>query len=267
MIIDRDTTIKQLLDADQERVIDSLIRLNSNFKKLRNPFLRKLLAKRVSVAEACRIGKCQVHDFLTSMKEIGFDVRDEHEIEPTAGKAFEIPSDDKIIELDVRPILAENKDPLKQILSKLTTLSPDQYLKLINTFEPFPLINLLAGKGFSHYVDVVDENCVITYLFKPQNGSAIKDDEMEEVKFLSNDFDELLQRFSGKVTEIDVTAFEMPRPMHMILDAVAVLKKDEALFVHHKKVPVYLLPHLHDQGVEYLIGKKSESEVSILIYK
>jgi hypothetical protein len=59
----------------------------------------------------------------------------------------------------------------------------------------------------------------------------------------------------------------MPQPMHTILNEIKNLGPDQALFVHHKKIPVYLLPNLHDEGFEYLIHEEAPGKVSILIYK
>ncbi len=48
----------------------------------------------------------------------------------------------KIIELDVRPILAKGVDPFEAIMAELKKMNDDQTLLVINTFEPVPLLNI-----------------------------------------------------------------------------------------------------------------------------
>ena len=76
-----------------------------------------------------------------------------------------------------------------------------------------------------------------------------------------------MNRFEGKVETIDVRALEMPLPMHTILEALETLPKEKALFVYHKRIPVYLLPELEDQQFGYRIKEISDAEVHLLIYK
>ncbi len=42
----------------------------------------------------------------------------------------------------------------------------------------------------------------------------------------------------------------MPLPMHTILEALKTLPNDKALFVYHKRIPVFLLPELEEQAVQ-----------------
>ncbi|MDF3078837.1 MAG: hypothetical protein K0S09_2726 [Sphingobacteriaceae bacterium] len=265
--IDRNTTIKTLLDVKEGLVIDALINLNKNFSKLKNPILRKLLAKRVSIADACKIAGCNIPDFLKTMQHIGFRLADEPGEAKTAEQTpFTPPPEHLVIEFDVRPILARNEDPLKAIVNKASQLKPGEYLKVINSFEPTPLITLLNRKGYQSYTSLEKPDLSITYFFKSQN-------QMEQdiavgtfINTMAN-FDETLEKYRSKLKEIDVTHLEMPQPMHTILNEIKNLGPDQALFVHHKKIPVYLLPNLHDEGFEYLIHEEAPGKVSILIYK
>ncbi|WP_207422975.1 DUF2249 domain-containing protein [Desertivirga brevis] len=269
MTINGKTTIKALLEVNQDEVIQALEKLNRNFRRLRNPALRKLLAKRVSISDACRIANCKEEEFLKSMKEIGFEVNNgivEMEVEPS--DAFVIPDKSLVVELDVRPVISANQDPLKIILQQIERLNENQCLKLINSFEPLPLISLLGKKGYESYTERVTENVVITY-FKKSARKPKEDKKPDETCLLDAfiSFDNMLARYRGKLKEIDVRHLEMPGPMVTILEQLETLKYDEALFVHHKKVPVYLIPHLSDKGFEYLIQEENSGKISLLIYK
>jgi len=59
----------------------------------------------------------------------------------------------------------------------------------------------------------------------------------------------------------------MPLPMHTIMDALQTLPKDKALFVYHKRIPVFLLPELEALQFSYRIKEIRDGEVNLLIYK
>lgn len=268
LLIDRSTTIKQLLDFKQEEVIAALVKLNKNFSKLRNPVLRKILARRVSIADACKIAGCNIHEFLRTMENIGFQLHaSSTDSLPLKTQDFQAPAAEVTIELDVRPVLAENKDPLKLIMLKANELQSGQYLKIINTFEPLPLINLLSGKGFSAHTQFISRDLVHTFFHRTEGGNIppISTPAIEKTPLYN--IETLLKKYEGKLVEIDVTMFEMPKPMLTILEKLEQMKEDEALFVHHKKVPVYLLPHLREKGYEYVIQDEGGSKVTLFIYK
>jgi|SRR5665213_439469 len=73
------TKINQLLEVNQPLVIDTLIKLNKNFSKLKSPVLRNLLARRVTIVDACKISGCAIAGFMESMKQIGFSVEGEEQ--------------------------------------------------------------------------------------------------------------------------------------------------------------------------------------------
>jgi uncharacterized protein (DUF2249 family) len=270
MKINSHTRIKVLLDADRDNVIDSLIRLNSNFSKLRNPVLRKFLAGRVTIADACKIAGCGVDNFLDNMKQLGFSIA---ELNPesivTKADTIDFNSQRTVLELDVRPYLEQNRDPLAEILKLANQLGAGERIKIINSFEPTPLISLLGDKGFLHHTDVADAKTVITWFEK--TGNEIAPVELPAELDQSDEqhvFDRVLQRFPPeKIRYIDVRNLEMPQPMMQILENIENLDADELLYVYHKKVPVYLLPELSKRGLVFLINHKSTAELHILIYR
>ncbi len=53
-------------------------------------------------------------------------------------------------QLDVRPILAEGGEPFVLIMNTAAALHPGGSLLLTAPFEPLPLYEALAARGFSH---------------------------------------------------------------------------------------------------------------------
>ena len=268
--INAQTKISQLLELDKNLVIETLVSLNKKFSRLKNPLLRNLLVKRVSIADACKISKTDIGDFMRSMKQIGFNVTADTPVEndiAVQAPSFQEPLN--YLELDVRPVLAQDKDPLKEILAAIKKLEKGQGLKLINTFEPLPLIRLLADKGFSYRVELPEPNLVVTYF----NKSEMAVDKTANIPLITpaanNDpFDHLLKRFDEqRMIFLDVRQLEMPKPMLAILEKTPNLIAGGALFVYHKKIPVYLLPELDKQGLTYAFKTIGPGDVQMLICK
>jgi uncharacterized protein (DUF2249 family) len=178
------------------------------------------------------------------------------------------------------------------------TIKPHQVLLIINEFEPIPLIDYLIGKNFVHwltqdkdgnYLAYFKLNCqkpgLLQRLFgkKPvpckyhdihKTTSKNKDTSENKVAKKTDNqtqdnkaFDDIMQRFKGQTKEIDVRHLEMPMPMQTILEHLETLPKNQALFVHHKRVPQFLIPELNKRGFQYLTKEIEPDYTHLIIYK
>ena len=268
LTINRNTRITALLAVNQEAVIEALVMLNRNFSKLRNPILRNLFARRISIEDACRIAHCEVDAFLASMEQIGFCLDEKPEEGMVmALKAIDFSRHKNVRELDVRPYLDQDIDPLKEILKLAGSVKKGECIKIINAFEPVPLINLLHDQGFLHQVEVLEENLVITW-FEKKEDPVVNLSEEHPVSVDKRMFDSVLDQFNpDKIRCIDVRQLEMPQPMLRIIANLEELAVDELLYVQHKKLPVFLIPELTKRGWTFLFHHKSAQELELLIYK
>ncbi|WEK33918.1 MAG: iron-sulfur cluster repair di-iron protein [Candidatus Pseudobacter hemicellulosilyticus] len=91
--------------------------------------------------------------------------------------------------------------------------------------------------------------------------------EKKQQAAVSDDWDQVQARFADSLVTIDVRPLEMPKPMLAILEALEKLPAEKALFVYHKKVPVFLLPELKDRQYSYRIKELGEGQVHMLIFK
>ena len=256
--------LKQHPDA-----LEAIISISPKFEKLRNPILRKLMAGRASIAMASKISGCSVNDFFDKLIQLGFEV-DKATVIEEKEEIKEVPeflrnlSPEQIVELDVRPVIESGNDPLNLILEKVKRVHPGQVLKIINSFKPTPLMLLLEKRGFESYADIINDNLVFTYfLKKSETGSG----EIAIATDAKTGWDEWMQRFAGKLQTIDVRELAMPLPMMTILEALDTLPAEKALFVYHKRIPVFLLPELAERKFDYRIKEISDGEVHLLIFK
>src|SRR5690606_23790444 len=82
----------------------------------------------------------------------------------------------RLVNFDVRAMLAEGNDPLKSIQQKVKSLHPEEVLVIINNFEPVPLIKLLEKQGFQTYVNFIDRDTIETYFYKIVTADTPKED-------------------------------------------------------------------------------------------
>ena len=267
MKINRETKISDLIKYNPD-AIDTIATINKHFKKLKNPLLRKMLAPRVSISDAAKIGGVDVDILLDRLSSIGFQIEKQEE-KTSADKNISKKTNDafegkELVLLDAREDLDRGIDPFNSIMQAIKKLKPDQALKIINTFEPLPLIKILSEKGYDFKVERTDDGLVYTYFtFSGQNGE--KEDLPEHI--VEDDpevFDKVAKNFEGRFKEVDVRDMEMPMPMVTILQEIEKLGDGEALYVHHKRIPQFLLKELQERNY-VLVGKKIDDENTKLI--
>ena len=266
MIINADTKIAAILKKDPT-ALESIISISPMFAKLRNPLLRKIMAVRTSLQMAANMGGCTLQDFYDKLSGPNFETgpltgTTTFTNQPLPVQLKDLSGQD-IIHLDVRPIIDSGGDPLTLILEKIKLVKPGQALKISNSFEPAPLIALLQKKGFESSTSIVGPKLVETYFYKTTNEIFA---EPAPRQSQHSDWQTVLEHFSGKLVYIDVRKLEQPLPMTSILEATENLISGTALFVYHKRIPVFLLPELEDRNLEYRIKENAGGDVHLLIY-
>ncbi len=258
------TKISALI-KENKAAIDVIASINSHFKKLKNPVLRKVLAPRVTIADAAKIGGVSVELFLNKLTEVGFEIDESVVSKPQEEVLKEqTVKKDKVISFDVRPIIEGGQDPFKEIMEKIKVIKQNETLEIINSFEPIPLINILKSKGFECETER-KESAVYTYFKKLEEN---KDELISEVKGDTDpDFDSTYKNYVGKMEYVDVRHLEMPEPMTTILAKLEQLQDDYCLLVDHKKVPQFLLPELENRNYKILYNRKTEHHIQLLIFK
>lgn len=268
MQINENTKISELI-RENAASIQAIASINRHFEKLKNPLLRKILASRVTIGDAARIGKCSVQDFFDKLQPLGFEVGPgneqsrANEVKPAEG-AFVPEADPAMVErLDVRPLIKSNKDPFQEIMQALKQLPAGKVLLLINSFEPTPLVRLLEPKGYQFQIKHVSADLVETWIRPAGNRTDVHVERAGDQEA----FDHKKEAFGHNLRNIDVRSMEMPGPMLAILKELEELQTGQALFVRHKRIPQFLLPELRQRNFSWLIKEVSAQEVHLLIYK
>lgn len=273
MKIDSQTRISAILKHNSA-AIEAIASINPHFNKLRNPILRRVLAPRVTVEDAARIGGCSVQDILEKLQGIGFEA----DVQPAQKSAPEAPAygaDDEVLAavragrvqvLDVRPILEGGADPFQTIMGALKTLPGGQALEVVNSFEPTPLIKILRKKGYGSFTRA-EGGAVHTFFLKVAEAQEDKPDGNWLFRVSMDALNAQKSTYAHCCRELDVRDLEMPLPMVAILNELGDLPEGGALFVHHKKTPQYLLPELEERGFKAWIAELGEGDVKLLIHR
>jgi uncharacterized protein (DUF2249 family) len=273
MTINSSTKIAAIIKTNKA-CIDVIASLAKPLEKLRNPVLRSLMAGRVSIAEAAKMGGCTVEDFKNALEPLGFNwVTSEKEGPNESGGEpipawFGVLAPSQVQTLDVRSTISAGKDPLKAIMEQYKALKEGNALCVVNSFIPYPLIDLLQKKGAACFTKTINAEEHHTWFLKGKNNSVNEKPASPVVHCTQVDFANACNQFgSERLQPIDVRSYEMPLPMQMILHALGKLPAGHALLVYHKRIPVYLLEELSDKAYNVLVYTAADTDIRLLIYQ
>lgn len=152
MEITLQTKIADLLDK-YPKLEDTLIELSPTFVKLRNPILRRTVAKMASIQQAAQIAGISPAAMVqtlrkaaglseTNISDSEYDVTDQ----ATPPEWY---NESKItIRFDASPVINSGQSPMLEIIRLSATLKQGEIMELTSPFKPMPIIDLLKSKGF-----------------------------------------------------------------------------------------------------------------------
>lgn len=191
MKVTRDMKIKDVLALDGEKMLNTLEMISGNFARLRHKALRKAMEKRVSVEQAAKIGRVPLSEVLFVLnlalgvteteiaRELAGEPRSTFEF--TEENAPEKPDqlkelrddDDNVIFVDLLPLHEARLDPMPAITDALAKMRDSNDIVLLrHPFDPIPLRELYARKGFASWAEERTPGRWYIYFFKPRIGTA-----------------------------------------------------------------------------------------------
>lgn len=242
-MITAQTRISEVLQEHPE-LLPVLISASPAFEKLKNPMLRKVMPKLVTVQQAAGMAGLQVEDLLGKLQTAVGQVPAGQNAISGSGSLLGTPAPAWIhagvsAELDVRPLLQCGEEPFSQIQKVAAAVPAGQKFLLLAPFEPVPLYQALGKKGFAAWCEQSGEvfrvhfyRCA-TVQSTPEPG--------EPASGTPGDW-----TFDLEITIPET--LEPPEPMMRVLSALEQLRPGQALMVHHVRRPVYLLQRLEEMG-------------------
>lgn len=154
LIIRPKTKVGELLDV-YPQLEDVLIGIVPAFKKLKNPILRKTVAKVTTLQQAAVVGKVKLEDILNPLREaVGqtSELLTEEEKEYFNEKP-EWFAEDKIVKtINAASLLNSGENPLGAIINGAHSLEGNSILKVVHEFVPAPIIDELAKENFDYWL-------------------------------------------------------------------------------------------------------------------
>jgi len=161
-------------------------------------------------------------------------------------------------DLDVRPILRDGGEPFSAIMEAVAELAPGQSLRLLASFKPIPLFQVLGARGFepvSREIGGGDWEVVFT----PAAATAPVVDTGSSIEPSAGDDWQVSAR------EIDCRDLDPPEPMVKTLEGVEALAAGEMLAALLPREPLFLFKELAARGYQWRGGFEPEGHYRIVI--
>lgn len=169
LIITPKTKVAEMLDA-YPQLEETLIEIAPQFKKLKNPVLRKTIARVTSLSQAAIVGGVKVEEMVTKLRAvIGQNTTTAIE---TESNAYNVEKPHWFIEsaiadtLDTREMLNAGEHPVHEVLSSIKKLEDNEILKVIFPFIPAPLLDKTISLQYNHWLLEKDNDEYIIYFKK-----------------------------------------------------------------------------------------------------
>ena len=162
------TIVNDLLDAYPE-LEETLISIAPPFKKLKNPILRKSVAKAATIKHISSVGNVPLDELINTLrKAVDQSVTDDaYEDEIYFSDKPDWFSLDKIsVSINEEDLEDKNKMTLVVIHEETKKVKKGEIIELITTFLPAPGIDRLKSKGYSVWTVKEDDDLIKSYFLK-----------------------------------------------------------------------------------------------------
>jgi uncharacterized protein (DUF2249 family) len=168
LIISPRTRVGELLDAFPA-LEPVLMAMSPAFEKLKNPVLRRTVAKVATLQQVAVVGGVNIDEMVRLLRikagqgdlESGL-VNNEYQ---SAGIPDWFDNTRITVRLDATPVINSGESPMKEILHKAGLLKQGEIFELETPFTPAPVIDMLKTKNFKTYT-IVNKDRVLTYISK-----------------------------------------------------------------------------------------------------
>lgn len=169
------TKVAELLDAYPE-LEETLVELAPPFRKLRNPVLRRTIARVTSLEKAATVAGLPLRELIVTLRQAAGQSVDADDIVPSehgAAGAADGPADwvdaSRVVwTIEADELLESGREPLHEVQQKARALGDGQLGLIRSGFRPEPLIDLLAKQRYR--VAVVQSEGRFATFVAPRSG-------------------------------------------------------------------------------------------------
>ncbi len=161
-------TIHELLEAYPE-LEDVLIGFAPPFKKLKNPLLRKSVAKVATIKHAASVARVPLDELVDALrKAVGQAASTESydDEEYFLDKPDWFAEDKIVVSVDEAQVEDKDRMTLVAIMNAAKDVKPGEIIELTTTFLPAPGIDILKSKGYSAWTTKAEGDLIKSYFLK-----------------------------------------------------------------------------------------------------
>jgi hypothetical protein len=173
--------VADLLDAYPE-LEDVLVELAPPFKKLKNPVLRRTIARVTSLEKAAAVADLPLRELITGLRvaagqpadEDGTDVGEDRPASSQDGPADWVDASRVVWTIDADRILNDGGQPINEAQNNARGLGNGDLGLIRSSFRPAPLIDLLEKQGYRTAV-VRSGDSFATFVSRRPAGTRLQD--------------------------------------------------------------------------------------------
>ena len=169
LIITPKTKIYDLLEAFPE-LEEILISSAPEFKKLKNPVLRKTIARITNIRQAAIIGGLNVEELVNRLRDKAgqgsLGQLDESGAKYTTTSPEWFRKEAVSQTIDIREMLNKGEQPVHEVMAAIKKLNENEILEIIAPFIPAPLIDKTQSLEYKHWLDKKGEGDFRVYFIK-----------------------------------------------------------------------------------------------------
>lgn len=249
--------------------LEILLNVSPAFAPLRNPLLRRVQSRLVTVAQAAQIAGLESAALVHRLNlAVGLTAPD------NAARGTLAPSTDATppwvgrapiaVELDARRFHRRGEEPFQAIMTAVARVPVGWVFRLRNTFEPVPLYDVLGKRGFIPWTcRLGPDDWEVWFL----NDGAGREQPADAKSKASQPKPSLNWATADSTLTIDVRDLVPPEPMIKILETLTALPPGGTLLVRHVRRPMHLYPRLDELGYRHETRELGPEQIEVLIQK
>lgn len=170
MLITPRTKVAQLLEA-YPRLEEILIEISPAFRKLRNPVLRRTVARVATLQQAAQVGNVDVGEMINRLRAaVGQDPLEGLTSESYVTERPGWFAPEKVSgTTEIAALLDRGEQPVHVVIGELRRLAPGAIHEVVAPFLPAPLLDKARGLGIDHWVAERGEVTTVVY-FRKREG-------------------------------------------------------------------------------------------------
>ncbi len=177
IVINPQTKVGALLDA-YPGIDEVLIEWAPAFRKLKNPVLRRTVAKVATLEQAARVGGVSVRDLVLKLREAtgaagDADELEEEAVEEAGGEPAWLDRGRIRETIEADPMLERGVHPLGAVKQAVVRLEPGEIVALTSGFRPEPLIEAMRRSGLAVYCAEMEPGRHVSYFCRANDDAAV----------------------------------------------------------------------------------------------